>query len=323
VTVDLNIAGTDPKTRFAVKGSNEIMVSETNTVAYFDYAQEVLIDTGSDPSGISQPGGSGWYAIGDYFSTTTASPVNSVNQQGTRYIFRAWRLPDGGTNHSRDLIFTVNRSGAATALYDTYYQLRLKSDYPLVDESSWELKGSTANYNLALQAAPMQGFWGALGGVLRPVNSSGTHLMDNPYTQNIMWSDDYTIPIVIIVVTLIIIAAAVFFILRSRKKQGGAGDAAGGTGALPQPPADEVTTEVKTLPVDTAKKRLPKVAAVEPVKAVPALSAKPAAKKALAKAETKAEPDAEQKDKPNFCAKCGSPIDEGADFCKKCGNKLG
>ena len=317
VTVDQTIAGPDPKTRYAVKGSNEIMVSETNTSAYFDYAQQVLIDTGSDPGGISQPGGTGWYAIGDYFNTTTASPVNPGNQPGTKYIFRSWSLPDGSTDPNRDLAFTVNRAGVATALYDTYYLLQVKSDYPAVDESSYELEGSTASYNLALQATPMLGFWGALGGVLRPINSSGSHIMDGPYIQKINWSEDWFWPVFWIVVTLLAIAAVVFFVLR--RKRGGADGTVGRTSTPTQPPADAAVTTVKALPDDAAGKSLPQASAVEPVKVTPALSAKPAAKKALPEAEAKAE----QKDKPNFCPKCGSPVDEGAGFCKKCGNKLG
>lgn len=312
VTVDQIIAGPDPTTRFSVKAPNQIPVSETNNTAYFDYAQEVLINTGSDPNGISQPGGTGWYAINGDFNSTAASPVVSVNQKDVKYLFRAWSLPDGSTNPNRDLAFTVNRSGTATALYDTYYLLQVKSDYPSVDESSYELKGSTASYNLALQAAPMLGFWGALGGVLRPMNSSGSHLMDGPYTQKINWSEDWFWPIFWIVVTLLAIAAVVFFVLR--RKRGGAEGTVGRTEAPVKPPADETTT-VKTETVDNAnKKDLPKTAHNKPINAVPAVSAAPAVKKAL--------PKAEPAEKPGFCSKCGSPVDKGAEFCKKCGNKL-
>jgi hypothetical protein len=323
VVVDQTVQGADPKTRYACIGSNSKMVSDVDNVAYFDYAPEIWIDTGSDPAGVAQPPGQGFYAAGAGFSSSSPSPVQLSSQPGTKYLFRQWSLPDSSTNPNRDLWFTVTNAGKATALYDTYYLLQVKSDYPAVDESSYELKGSTASYNLALQATPMPGFWGALGGVLRPMNSSGTHLMDSPYTQKINWSEDWFWPVFWIVVTLLAIAAVVFYWLR--RKRGGAAWTAGKTGVLTQPPADETTT-VKTEKVDTAKKKAPpKAAAVNPVKSAPAVSVAPPTKKALPKAEPKEKPEKkpEEKEPASFCPKCGSPANPGAAFCKKCGNKLG
>jgi len=292
VVVDQIIPGPDPnKTRFEVLGSNSKMVSDIDNTAYFDYAQAGFIQTGSDPVGVAQQQGTGWYQFGSNFSTSAPSPVNSDNQQGTKYIFRAWSLPDGSTDPNRDLWFSVNRAGAATARYDTYYLLQLKSDYPPISESSWELKGSTANYDLALQAVPMLGFWGFLGGVLRPVNSSGSHLMDSTYTQKIMWSDDYTVPMIIISVIMLLIIGLVVLLILLRKR------------AVPAVPAATV-----------AQAPQPPAVAPQGARIAPVVTATPA-KKAL--------PEAESKDKPNFCPKCGAPVDKDAEFCKKCGSKLG
>jgi hypothetical protein len=210
VMVNQTIAGPDPNTSFEVIGSNIKMVNDIDNYAYFDYAQKVRIETGSEPTGISQPRGTGWYAIGDYFSTTTASPVNSDNQKGIKYIFRAWGLPDGSTNPNRDLVFTVNKAGAATALYDTYYLLQLKSDYPPVAESSWELKDSTAEYDLALQPVPRLGFWGGLGAKLRPINGKGSIPMNEPQVVEIRWKKDCTIPAIIMSVLALVVIGLVY-----------------------------------------------------------------------------------------------------------------
>jgi hypothetical protein len=206
VTIDQIIAGSDPQTRFAVIGPNQKMVTDIDNYAYFDYAPEIYIQTGSEPSGIAQPPGTGFYAMGGTFSSTAPSTIDSNIQPGIKYVFREWKLPNGTTQPTRDLAFTVNQAGPVTAIYDTYYLLRLTSDYPPVDDSSWHLKDSTATYNLALQAVPMQGFWGGLGGQLRPMNASGTHLMTAPYTQEILWKNDYTMPIIAIVLILLVIA---------------------------------------------------------------------------------------------------------------------
>jgi hypothetical protein len=216
VTVDQVIQGSDPKTRLAVKGSNQKMVTDTDNYAYFDYQQEVLIETGSEPAGVSQPPGTGFYSIGGVFSTTTPSPVQPDNQAGIKYVFKEFRLPDGSTNPNREIWFNVNQAGHVTAEYDTYYLLQLKSEYPPVNDSSWHLKDSTAEWNLALPAVPLNGLMGFLGGKLVPVNARGTHPMTGPYTQEIMWRVTYAIPILAIVLILLVIGGLCYFLYRRK-----------------------------------------------------------------------------------------------------------
>jgi hypothetical protein len=233
VVVDQTVQGPDPKTRYTCIGSNQQWVSDIDNVANFDYAPEIWIDTGSDPAGVAQPPNAGFYAAGAVFSSSAPSPVQLSSQQGTKYLFRQWNLPDGGTNPDRDLWFTVTNAGKATALYDTYYELILKSDSPAVLEKSWEIAGSNATWNLALQPSPFPNFFGALGGVYEPTNAQGSHTMAGPYTQEIKWRENWFWPVFWIVVTLLAIAAAVFFLLRRKR---GATAPASQVSAPSQPP---------------------------------------------------------------------------------------
>jgi len=218
VMVDQTVPGIDPQTRFSIIGSNIKTVSDIDNLAFFDYAQDVLIQTGSDPGGVAQPTGAGFYAIGADFISTTPSPVTPADENGVKYVFRSWILPGSGTNPNRDLFFTVNTAGTATAVYDTYYLLSLKSDYPRVDENTWELKDSTATYNLALQPVPMTDFWGLIGGVIRPGTDKGSHLMTGPYTQTIDWYMDFTVPIIVISLIVLLIIGLVLFLTLRRKR---------------------------------------------------------------------------------------------------------
>jgi hypothetical protein len=247
VSVEQTISGADPSVRYGVIGPNQILVSESNTTAYFDYAREVFIQTGSEPAGVSQPPGTGYYAVGSSFTSSAESPVSSDIQQGTKYIFKQWILPGGGASPGRDLAFAVSSAGNVRAVYDTYYLLKLQSDYPPVNQSSWELKDSTAAYDLALTAIPMTGFWGLLGGTISPENGSGTHLMTAPYTQVITWAYNYTIPVVILVViALLLIGLVILLVVLSRRRGSRAAPAIASHQTQPNAPAVLEKTEPVT-----------------------------------------------------------------------------
>jgi hypothetical protein len=219
VDVQQSVSGSDPSIRYSVLGPHQALVSGSDPVACFDYALEVYIQTASEPSGIAQPSGTGYYAIDDIFTSCAGSPLMSETQAGTKYIFNQWRLPDGSSSNNRDLIFTVSGAGDVKAKYDTYYLLTLESDYPAINETSWELKASNATYDLSTQPVPMEGFMGRIGGKMSPKNSSGTVLMDGPKTEEIIWTRNYTIPIVIFVLILLFIGIVIFVILFFKRRR--------------------------------------------------------------------------------------------------------
>jgi hypothetical protein len=219
VMVDQTVQVPGTNTRFSVIGSNTKMVSDVDNLAYFDYAQQVYIQTASEPAGGTPPPGTGYYAIGSVFSSTAQSNIESSTQSGVKYVFRDWRLPDGTTRPTSSLSFVVNQGGTATAEYDTYYQLTLKSEYPAINEVSWEKKDSTATWNLSLHAVPVEGgFWRFLGVTQTPVNASGQQTMNGPSTVEILWRPNYLPAIIAIVIVLLVIAGIIFLIrwLRGR-----------------------------------------------------------------------------------------------------------
>ncbi|MCX6009011.1 MAG: zinc ribbon domain-containing protein, partial [Chloroflexi bacterium] len=200
-----------------VIGSNTKTVTDVDNHAYFDYAQQVNITTASEPPGATQPPGAGFYAVGSNFSSTTPGTIETNIQNGIKYVFREWRLPDGTTRPTRTLFFTVTQGGTVTAVYDTYYQLTLKSEYPAIDERSFEPAGSTATWNLSLHAVPVEsGFWRFLGVTQTPVNASGQQIMNGPSTVEILWRPNYWPAIIAILITLLVIGGVVYLIYRLR-----------------------------------------------------------------------------------------------------------
>jgi hypothetical protein len=219
VMVDQTVLVPSSNTRFSVVGSNTKMVTDTDNYAYFNYAQEVYIQTATDPAVATQPPGTGFYTVGSNFISTAPGTVDIDIQNGIKYVFKEWKLPDGTTRPTRDLVFTVNQGGSVTAAYDTYYLLTLKSDYPPIDERTFELAGSTATWNLSLHAVPVEsGFWRFMGVTQTPVNPSGQHLMTGPATVEITWRPNYLPAIIAILIVLLVIVGLIFLIrwLRSR-----------------------------------------------------------------------------------------------------------
>jgi hypothetical protein len=206
-------------TRFAVVGANIKTFTETDNYAYFDYAPEVEIRTASDPVGATQPPGGGFYAVGSYFSSTVPGTIETDIQNGKKWVFSEWQLPDNTTRPNTNLGYTINQGGTVVAKYKTYYQLTLKSEYPPINETSWELAGSNATWHLALHAVPVEsGFWRFLGVTQVPVNASGQQLMNGPATVEILWSPNYWPAIIAILIVLLVIAAIVYLIYRFGRK---------------------------------------------------------------------------------------------------------
>jgi hypothetical protein len=206
-------------TRFSVIGSNMKTVTDVDNYAYFDYAQEVEIRTASDPTGKTQPPGTGFYAIGSNFISNTTSTIESDIANGIKYVFWEWQLPDGTTRPNVNLIYTVNQGGTVLAKYKTYYQLTLHSEYPAINEVSFEPAGSTATWNLSLHAVPVEsGFWRFLGVTQAPVNSSGQQIMNGATTVEILWTPNYWPAIIAILVVLLVIVGIIFLVRWLRNK---------------------------------------------------------------------------------------------------------
>ncbi len=194
-------------------------MTDADNYAYFDYEQVVNITTSSNPSGVTTLPGAGFYTVGSNFVSTAPGTVETNIQNGIKYVFWEWELPGGSTNPNKNLVFTVNQGGTAVAKYKTYYQLILKSDYPAIEERSFELANSTATWNLSLHAVPVEsGFWRFLGVTQAPVNASGQQLMNGPSTIEILWRPNYWPAIIAILITLLVIAGVGYLIYRLRMK---------------------------------------------------------------------------------------------------------
>jgi len=126
------------------------------------------------------------------------------------------------------------------------------------------------------------------------LNGPGTYYAVYTYrsvTAPEVKGQDNTLMWIIILILVIISAAVVFFI--SRRRSTGLSASSAATIAPPSQPLSAAPDAFQTTTVaaiHSEKKTLTKTESIE---------------------------------KPNFCPKCGTPVEQAAEFCKKCGNKLG
>ena len=127
------------------------------------YDTYYLLTFQTNPSGIAQMTGSGWYKVGYNLRTSAPAEVNSTTP-GTQYRFSHWVLSTGETVTEDNLSLTVSAPGTVTASYDTYYLLTLNSAYGNAGGGTWYKAGSQAQWSLESQEVPMPGVLGSLGG---------------------------------------------------------------------------------------------------------------------------------------------------------------
>jgi hypothetical protein len=224
-----------------------------NIIAVYDTYYRLTFAT--NPPGITQLTGSGWYKA-DYDLRTSAPAEVNASTAGTQYRFSSWVLPTGETSNDDNLNFTVSAPGTVTANYDTYYLLTLNSKYGSVGGGTWYKAGSPAQWSLDSQEVPMPGVLGSLGGRLRAVSQSGTQIMDGPKSVNIVWNPDYSRPILFFALLALGIGLGVFFGTR-RKHAPPAPVPAGPAQALPPPQTTVVMLgDTPRLSAPTTKEQL-------------------------------------------------------------------
>jgi len=143
---------------------------------------------------------------------------------GTRLRFDHWM--DDSTQPSRTQ--DVEDDLTYAAYFSTQYELNVVDTSGAVS-GGWFDQGTPAQI-LAPSKIPIPGIMGLLGGTLtfQGWYSNGTlittstnysHVMDAPYTVNVLWTPDYTMPEIILIAVFVLGAgAAIGFVVHGRTK---------------------------------------------------------------------------------------------------------
>jgi hypothetical protein len=155
---------------------------------------------------------------------TISVPTTAQMNSTTRLSFNGWA--DGFVGPNRTV--TIQTTSTYKAVYVTQYLLEISGQPSSASSQDWYDAGSIATISVP-QTEPMPGILGLLGGKqgfqgwyennqLLSNSPSSVIIMNKPHTLTVVWTADYTLPIVIAGLVLVALGLAYFVISRKRPK---------------------------------------------------------------------------------------------------------
>jgi hypothetical protein len=212
ISVDQYVQGDAGVRYFAAQNTWSTSSAGSHT---FSYEAQYLLTVSTDPDGITQVSGGGWYSSG------TLVPLGQLPQtvngtSGTRYNLVGWSL-DSAAQSGSSLTVTMDKAHSAVAKYETQYQLLIDSPYGNPKGQGYYTAGSTANFSVTSPSGfPVQQVFGGWQGDYTGTSPQGSVTMDGPKHIRATWSTSYVPLIALIVVAVAIVAGILFW----RKRKG-------------------------------------------------------------------------------------------------------
>ncbi len=184
----------------------------------FQYAAQYLFTVGTDPDGVTQVTGGGWFNSGATVQTSQAADT-VAGPPGTKYVFQGWTV-DGAAQSGNPITLTMDKPHTVVAVYQTEYQLVVDSTYGNPQGSGYYQSGSTATFSVTSPSGFLiQQVFTAWTGGYTGNSPSGSITMDKPYTVHANWQTSY-LQLEILLVALIAIAVVAGLLLWRRGQQG-------------------------------------------------------------------------------------------------------
>ena len=232
VTVDQYVQGDTGTRYFATQNSWTVGSSGSHT---FNYQTQYMFTVGTNPTGITQVSGGGWYNAGSTVQTGTATSSLS-GSLGTQYAFQNWQL-DGVAQTGNPISVTLDKPHTAIATYQTQYQLTIVSPYGNPQGAGWYAAGSTATFSVSSPSGILiQQTFVQWQGDYVGTSTQGTIVMDGPKTVQATWTTSY-IQLYIALGTIALFAVAIILV---RKKRSSGGQTKKAMPPPPPPPQTDI-----------------------------------------------------------------------------------
>jgi len=212
ISVDQYVSG-ESGTRYYC-AQNTASVTSTGSLT-FSYQTQYQFTVVTDPSGVTQVSGGGWFPAGTSVQTSQVPQV-VAGSVGTQYAFKGWEL-NGSPTTGNPVTLTLDKPYTATAKYTTQYQLTVDSDYGNPQGGGYYDSGSTAQFSVTTPTGfPIQHIFTAWQGDYTGTSPQGSITMDKPHAVQAVWSTGYLPLIAIIIVAAAIVGGLLFW--RSRRR---------------------------------------------------------------------------------------------------------
>jgi hypothetical protein len=203
VVVDQYVQG-DPGVRyFAAQNTWSVSAADSHT---FEYEPQYLLTVVTDPDGIAQVTGGGWYSAGTSVQTNQV-PATVPGPSGTQYAFKGWEI-DGSAQSGNWTSVTMDKPHKVVAAYETQYLLSVDSPYGDPHGQGYYAAGSTASFSVTTPYGfPVQQIFVRWEGDYTGTSPQGSITMDKPKLIHAVWSVSY-IPLIAVVLVAIAVVAA-------------------------------------------------------------------------------------------------------------------
>lgn len=212
VAVDQYVQGDAGVRYFASQNSWAVSSAGSHT---FAYETQYLFTVVTDPDGITDVTGGGWYKAGTSVQTNQI-PTTVPGSAGTQYAFKGWEV-DGAAQSGNGISLTMDKPHTAVAKYETQYQLLIDSPYGNPKGQDYYAAGSTATFSVTTPwGFPVQQIFVKWQGDYTGTSPQGSTTMDKPKVIHAVWSTSYVPLIAVVIVGLAVVAGFLFW----RKRKG-------------------------------------------------------------------------------------------------------
>jgi len=213
----------------------------------FEYETQYQLTVATDPDGVTQVTGSGWYKSGSPVQIGQV-PDTLSGPAGTRYVFKGWKI-DGAQQSGNQISVTMDAPHNVVAVYETQYQLIVDSAYGNPQGSGFYAAGSTATFSVTTPVGLIiQQVFVNWDGDFTGTSPTGSIEMTKPARVHANWGTSY-FQLYILLAVLAVAIVAIFLLWRRRQ-----GAAPPTTKPTPEMPAETETGEAPSeLSSDAAK----------------------------------------------------------------------
>lgn len=187
ITLDPTVAGAAGVQYFSAQ--NTWSVTSTGS-REFDYVTQYQLTVVTDPNGVAQVTGGGWFNAGTVVQTSQA-PDSLTGDPGTKYAFKGWKI-DGVLQSGNPISVTMDKPHTAVATYETQYQLIVDSAYGNPQGSGYYTSGSAATFSVTAPVGVIiQQVLTGWDGDFTGSSSTGSITMDKPHRVHANWVTSY------------------------------------------------------------------------------------------------------------------------------------